>query len=162
MRIGIVLKLFLLTSVLCLLITGTIYIGQTIFFKQYYANRKVQDIKTSIRSFEKQFIKNTGNVQVLQQLEQDFYREHNTWLTTLDQNGNVNTAKDFYVTIEIENPKNPAAAKTITVPLYHLMKVDNGMKNEPPLSLGDDVDLYTIEKNNIVLPFYLYSVQNHT
>ena len=102
MRIGIVLKLFLLTSVLCLLITGTIYIGQTIFFKQYYANRKVKDLKSSIRSFEKQFLKNTGNVQVLQQLEQDFYREHNTWLTTLDQNGNIKTANDFYATIELE------------------------------------------------------------
>lgn len=159
MRSGIVLKLFLLTSVLCLLITGTIYMGQTIFFKQYYANRKVQDLKTSIRSFEKQFVKNAGNIQAVQQLEQDFYQKHNSWLTTLDQNGNITTANDFHVTIEIKNKKNPAPAKTITVPLYHLMKVENGMKIEPSLSLGEDVDLYTIEKNHIVVPFYLYSAQ---
>ncbi|WP_045522262.1 sensor histidine kinase [Neobacillus niacini] len=162
MRIGIVLKLFLLTSVLCLLITGTIYIGQTIFFKQYYANRKVEDIKSSIRSFEKQFIKNTGNVQVLQQLEQDFYRDHNTWLTTLDQNGNIKTAKDFYITIELANLKNPLPDKTITIPLYHLFTIENAINNETPLSNGDIVDLYTIEKNNIVVPFYLFSVQNNT
>ncbi|MBV7505533.1 HAMP domain-containing protein [Bacillus sp. sid0103] len=162
MRSGIVLKLFLLTSVLCLLITGTIYMGQTIFFKQYYANRKVQDLKTSIMSFEKQFVKMAGNIQAVQQLEQDFYQHHNSWLTTLDQNGNVNTAKDFYVTIEIESQKNTTSPKTMTIPLYHLMKVDNGMKNELPLSLGDDVDLYTMEKNHMVLPFYLYSVQKDT
>lgn len=162
MRIGIVLKLFLLTSVLCLLITGTIYIGQTIFFKQYYANRKVEDIKSSIRSFEKQFIKNTGNVQVLQQLEQDFYREHNTWLTTLDQNGNIKTAKDFYITIELANHKNPVPDKTMTIPLYHLFTVENAINKGTPLSNGDMVDLYTIEKNNIVVPFYLFSVQNNT
>ncbi|WHZ04998.1 HAMP domain-containing sensor histidine kinase [Neobacillus sp. YX16] len=162
MRSRIVLKLFFLTSFLCLLITGTIYTSQTIFFKQYYANRKVQDLKTHIRLFEKQLIKNSENNQVVQQLEQDFYQKHNTWLTTLDQNGNIKTAKDFYVTIESENVKNPVQNKKITVPLYHLIDVENVKKSEPLLSSGDLVDLYTIEKNHIEVPFYLYSVQNNS
>ena len=162
MRSRIVLKLFFLTSFLCLLITGTIYTGQTIFFKEYYANRKVMDLKNSINSFEEKFVKNDDNVQVVQQLEQDFYREHNTWLTTLDQYGNVKTAKDFYVTIEIENIKNPVPIKTITFPLYHLIEGENVTKSEPLLSKGDFVDLYTIEKNNIEVPFYLFSVQNNS
>lgn len=161
MKFGIVLKLFLLTTTLCLLITGSIYIGQTIFFKQYYANRKVQDLKANIKLFEKQFVKNAENDQVVQQLEQDFYQNHNTWLTTLDQNGNIKTAKDFYVTIEFENLKNSVPNK-ITFPLYHLIKVENVKKSEPLLSSGDMVELYTVEKNNIIIPFYLYSAQNNT
>lgn len=91
MKFGIVLKLFLLTTTLCLLITGSIYIGQTIFFKQYYANRKVNELKSSIKSFEKQYLKSNGDVQTIQQLEQDFYRAQNTWITTLDHNGNMKT-----------------------------------------------------------------------
>ena len=50
----------------------------------------------------------------------------------------------------------------MTIPLYHLFKVENTKNNETPLSKGDIVDLYTIEKNNIVVPFYLFSVQYNT
>ncbi len=53
MKKGIVLKLFVLTTALCMLILATIFIGQTIFFKQYYANRKINDMKTSMKSFKK-------------------------------------------------------------------------------------------------------------
>ena len=56
MRKGIVLKLFTLTTALCMLILATIFIGQTIFFKQYYANRKVEDIKVNLDSFEKNYL----------------------------------------------------------------------------------------------------------
>ncbi|MEH6996349.1 two-component sensor histidine kinase, partial [Neobacillus drentensis] len=69
---------------------------------------------------------------------------------------------DFYVTIESENGKNPVQNKKITVPLYHLIDAENVKKSEPLLSSGDLVDLYTIEKNHIEVPFYLYSVQNNS
>ncbi len=42
---GIVLKLFVLTTALCTLILVTIFIGQTLFFKEYYASRKVDDVQ---------------------------------------------------------------------------------------------------------------------
>ncbi|WP_088040614.1 cell wall metabolism sensor histidine kinase WalK [Bacillus sp. EAC] len=161
MKFGIVLKLFLLTTTLCLLITGSIYIGQTIFFKQYYANRKVNDLKSSIESFEKQYQKKGGNLQTIQQLEQDFYRTQNTWITTLDQNGNIKSANDFYAEIKIEaNKKN--TKQILKIPLYQLIKTEDVLKNPPTISKGDSVDLFTIEKNNRIIPFYLYSLQNNT
>lgn len=131
MKFGIVSKLFLLTTTLCLLITGSIYIGQTIFFKQYYANRKVNELKSSIKSFEKQYLKSNGDVQTIQQLEQDFYRAQNTWITTLDRNGNMKTANDFYVEIKIEAIKN--TNEIIKIPLYHLLK-DDLLQDTPPIS----------------------------
>ncbi|KQL36256.1 histidine kinase [Bacillus sp. FJAT-25509] len=160
MKLGIVLKLFLLTTTLCLLITGSIYIGQTIFFKQYYANRKVNDLKSSIKSFEKQYLKSKGNVQTIQQLEQDFYRAQNTWITTLDQNGNIKTASDYYVEIKIEEGKS--SYHFLRVPLYHFFKAEDFLKDTPTISKGDSVDIYTVEKNNRKIPFYLYSVQNNS
>ncbi|MEK4486395.1 ATP-binding protein [Psychrobacillus sp. FSL H8-0484] len=158
MKYGIVLKLFLLTTTLCLFITGTIYIGQTIFFKQYYENQKVNDLKSSIKSFEKQYLKSNGNVQSIQQLEQDFYRTNNTWITTLDKNGNIISSNDYYVEIKINDDKN--SNQLVTIPLYHLLKGEDVFKDTPTITLGEEVDLYTIEKNNIILPFYLYFLQN--
>lgn len=158
MKFGIVLKLFLLTTTLCLLITGTIYIGQTIFFKQYYENQKVNDLKSSIKSFEKQYLKSNGNVQSIQQLEQDFYRTHNTWITTLDQNGNIISSNDYYAEINISDAKN--SNQFVTIPLYHLLKGEDVYKDTPNITIGEEVDLYTIEKNNIIIPFYLYLAQN--
>ncbi|MCC2464158.1 two-component sensor histidine kinase, partial [Bacillus mobilis] len=89
MKKGIVLKLFILTTALCTLILVTIFIGQTIFFKQYYANRKVNDIKTNIQSFEKAYIKAGDDAKAIQELEQNFYQENATWITTLDRAGNI-------------------------------------------------------------------------
>ena len=160
MKFGIVLKLFLLTTTLCLLITGSIYIGQTIFFKQYYAERKVNDLKSSIKSFEKQYLKSNGDVQSIQQLEQDFYRTQNTWITTLDQNGNIKTANDFYAEIKIEG--NKKSNQLLTIPLYHLLKEVDLLKDTPPISKGDIVDVNTINKNNISIPYYLYVVQRNS
>ncbi|MEH7308225.1 sensor histidine kinase [Neobacillus drentensis] len=160
MKFGIVLKLFLLTTTLCLLITGSIYIGQTIFFKQYYANRKVNDLKSSIKSFEKQYLKSDGNVQTIQQLEQDFYRAQNTWITTLDHNGNIKTANDFYAEIRIDG--NKKSNQILMIPLYHLLKEDDLLKDTPPISKGDIVDVNIIDKNNITIPYYLYVVQRNS
>ncbi|WP_088013952.1 sensor histidine kinase [Gottfriedia acidiceleris] len=160
MKFGIVLKLFLLTTTLCLLITGSIYIGQTIFFKQYYANRKVNDLKSSIKSFEKQYLKSEGNVQTIQQLEQDFYRAQNTWITTLDHNGNIKTANDYYAEIKIVEDKS--SYHFLRVPLYHFFKAEDFLKDTLSISKGDSVDIYTVEKNNRMIPFYLYSVQNNS
>ncbi|WP_407057257.1 hypothetical protein [Bacillus toyonensis] len=93
MKRGIVLKLFMITTVLCMFILATIIVGKTIFFKQFYTNKKVNDVKINVTSFEKDYLKSEGNSQVNQKLEQDFYREHNTWITTLDGNGYLKNVK---------------------------------------------------------------------
>ena len=61
-----------------MLILATIFIGQTIFFKQYYANRKVEDIKVNLDSFEKSYLNYARSSEEVQKLEQDFLRENNT------------------------------------------------------------------------------------
>ncbi|EEM07872.1 hypothetical protein bmyco0003_54440 [Bacillus pseudomycoides] len=168
MKTGIVLKLFMLTTLLCMLILATIFVGQTIFFKQFYANKKVDDIKTNMRSFETDYLNSNGNSQTIQKLEQDFYREHNTWITTLDSNGNLKNVNDFYIEVKLDHSKNKEnqfANSTITIPLYYFNKVKDHETNEisnDMLPLGGSVHSFGIEKNAAFIPLSLQIVGNNS
>ncbi|PEB79198.1 two-component sensor histidine kinase [Bacillus cereus] len=161
MKTGIVLKLFMLTTLLCMLILATIFVGQTIFFKQFYANKKVDDIKTNMRSFETDYLNSNGNSQAIQKLEQDFYREHNTWITTLDSNGNLKNVNDFYLEVTLDQSKNNEtqfANSTITIPLYNFKVADDHARNisNEVFPLGETVTVVGIEKNATFIPFSVF------
>ncbi|TDL86243.1 sensor histidine kinase [Vibrio vulnificus] len=160
MRKGIVLKLFILTTALCMLILTTIFIGQTIFFKQYYANRKVNDIKTNINSFERDYLNQMGNIEEIQKLEQDFYRENNTWITTLDGYGNLKNVNDFYVEVKLDRlSQNQLGKVPVTIPLYNLLSIDE-VKNEMLLHMpGTKVYLTGIKKDTTFIPAFV-SMEN--
>ncbi|OTY19646.1 two-component sensor histidine kinase [Bacillus mycoides] len=158
MKRGIVLKLFMLTTVLCMLILATIFVGQTIFFKQFYANKKMEDIKTNMKSFETDYLNSEGNSQAIQKLEQDFYREHNTWITTLDSNGSLKNVNDFYIEVKLKQSKNKEsqfANSTITIPLYNF-KGDYDISTSE-FTLGESLFLQGIEKNAVFIPYTLRS-----
>lgn len=155
MRKGIVLKLFILTAALCMLILATIFIGQTIFFKQYYANRKVNDIKTNISSFERDYL-NNSNTEAIQKLEQDFYRENNTWITTLDSDGNLKHADDFYLEVKLDRLSQKELGKTnITIPLYYLMAIEEVENENLPYFSGLQISIYGIDKDSTFVPAVL-------
>ncbi|MEN1939243.1 HAMP domain-containing sensor histidine kinase [Paenibacillus sp. 102] len=161
MKRGIVLKLFMLTTALCMLILTTIFVGQTIFFKQFYANKKVDDIKRNMQSFETDYLNSKGNSQVIQKLEQDFYREHNTWITTLDSNGNLKNVNDFYIEVKLDQSKNKEsqfANSTITIPLYNFKVEDNHARNisNEIFPLGETVTVRGIDKNDTFIPYSLF------
>lgn len=156
MRKGIVLKLFTLTTALCMLILATIFIGQTIFFKQYYANRKVEDIKVNLDSFEKGYLNYAGSTEGIQKLEQDFLRENNTWITTLDQNGNLKHADDFYVEITLERwAEKKFGQKVIKMPLYYLMNIDEIEGGTLPDLKGQPVYFYGLKRYDSFITSYL-------
>ncbi|PGB01044.1 sensor histidine kinase [Bacillus toyonensis] len=156
MRKGIVLKLFTLTTALCMLILATIFIGQTIFFKQYYANRKVEDIKVNLNSFEKNYLNYAGNAEGIQKLEQDFLRENNTWITTLDQNGNLKHANDFYFEVALERKtEKDFGKKTIIIPLYYLMNIDEIEKGTLSNFVGQKVSFSGLQRNDHFITLYL-------
>ncbi|OQR53960.1 cell wall metabolism sensor histidine kinase WalK [Bacillus sp. CDB3] len=160
MRKGIVLKLFTLTAALCMLILATIFIGQTIFFKQYYANRKVEDIKVNLNSFEKNYLNYAGSAEGIQKLEQDFLRENNTWITTLDQNGNLKHADDFYFEITLERrEEKELGQKTIIIPLYYLMNIDEIESGTLPSFVGEPVYFYGLKRDDSFVTHYLQLAQ---
>lgn len=153
MRKGIVLKLFTLTAALCMLILATIFIGQTIFFKQYYANRKVEDIKVNLNSFEKNYLNYAGNAEEIQKLEQDFLRENNTWITTLDKNGNLKHADDFYFEVTIDRWQQKRFGQQLfKIPLYNLVNIEE-IDNKPSEQfLGQEIYFSGVRKEDSFIP----------
>ncbi|MCQ6532649.1 cell wall metabolism sensor histidine kinase WalK [Bacillus mycoides] len=154
MRKGIVLKLFTLTTALCMLILATIFIGQTIFFKQYYANRKVEDIKVNLNSFAKNYLNYAGSAEEVQKLEQDFLSENNTWITTLDQNGNLKHADDFYFEVTIDRKQQKSfGQQIIMIPLYNLINIEE-IDNKPSNQfLDQEINFSGVKKEDSFIPF---------
>ncbi len=156
MRIGIVLKLFMLTTLLCMLILVIMYIGQTIFFKQYYASQKVEEINTSMESFEKEYLKAEGDVQAIKQLEQGFQQEHTTWITTLDSVGNIKYANDFSVEIDLDSSEyENFSNRTIHVPLYSFIDLEELDRLKFNLEQVEDIFIDGIIIDNTVVPAIL-------
>ena len=61
MRSKIVFKLFTLTILLCVFILTTVFIGQTFFFKQYYAHQKVNNIQAAMDRYADDYMQNKEN-----------------------------------------------------------------------------------------------------
>lgn len=167
MRASIVFKLFTLTTLLCLFILATIYLGQTIFFKQYYANRKVNDIQANIQSFKENYLKSGGDVFTIQKLEQDFYRQNNAWITTLDHFGNLKNVNDFYVEVKMDAAKSNTefSGKTMTIPLYHIININEIITNIPgksksPLTSNARVSISAYKKELALVPYKVQLIGN--
>ncbi|PGN45939.1 two-component sensor histidine kinase [Bacillus cereus] len=162
MKKGIVLKLFTLTTALCMLILATIFIGQTIFFKQYYANRKVEDIKVNLNSFEKNYLNYAGNAEEIQKLEQDFLRESNTWITTLDKNGNLKHTDDFYFEVTIDRRQQKSFGQQIfKIPLGNLVNIEEIDNKLSEQFLGQEIYFSGVRKEDSFIPFsFSLSKQN--
>jgi two-component system, OmpR family, sensor histidine kinase VanS len=126
MRKGIVLKLFVLTTILCMLIVAIIYIGQTVFFERFYANKKVNNIQMNIQSFERKYIEANNDARAIHQLEQDFYQENTTFITVLDSVGSIKYKDDFYIEVQIDSSKGPVSSNQfLKIPLYSFVNVED-------------------------------------
>ncbi|MBJ8113600.1 HAMP domain-containing protein [Bacillus cereus group sp. N6] len=153
MKKGIVSKLFILTTALCTLILATIFIGQTLFFKQYYANRKMNDIQANLHSFEKAYVKAEDDIKVIQELEHNFYQENATWITTLDSVGNIKYAKDYYVEIQLNPNQNKTfSERFIQIPLYSLGNLDDMSRLPFLVEKGDFITIDGLQEGDTVIP----------
>lgn len=161
MKKGIVFKLFVLTTALCLLILAIIYFGQTVFFKKYYVNQKVENVKASLEAFAQNYANPDNHTVEIQRLEQEFYREHNTWVTVLDQLGNIKGSNDdSSIEIEINGVSGgDYATKTITIPLYSFTDFQGIRQGHEFLRRGTDAVIQVLRKGTEVIP-YRMSIYN--
>jgi two-component system, OmpR family, sensor histidine kinase VanS len=161
MKMGIVAKLFMLTTLLCILILATMYIGQTIFFKQYYANQKVNDINTNIQSFEKEYVKAGGDEPTIKMLKQDFYQENTTWITTLDSLGNMKYANDFSVKVHITRSTNKDFIDHVMdIPLYSFIGFEDIERVRFYLEQGKLISIDGLIIDNTVVPAIITGENN--
>lgn len=153
MRSSIVLKLFILTTTLCMLILAVIYIGQTYFFKDYYANRKVSDLQAKIEAFQSAYRNTAGHSLATQTLEQDFYRTNNATITVLDHDGNLKDVTDFYLEMRMLKALTKEQEKErIKVPLYQLMSMEEAGSGQSLIATGDQLIITGVKSTSTLIP----------
>ncbi|WP_028594640.1 sensor histidine kinase [Paenibacillus assamensis] len=152
MRIGVVWKLFLLTTALCMLILATVYVGQSFFFKQYYESRKLDEFQANLQVFENDYVNAKGNIAAIQKLEHEFYRDNNTWITTLDRHGNLRNADDFYLKIKQHNTsiEGKEFDGVTRIPLYNLVSTEEAAAGTSILRVGSKVQIVAANKDKYV------------
>ncbi|UIO45257.1 HAMP domain-containing protein [Brevibacillus brevis] len=133
MRTSIVRKLFLLTTGLCLSVIASIFIGQTVFFEQYYVHQKVEKVKEALQSYRQNELTHDGASQDEVWKEQEFYQKTNAWFARLDDRGQLKYTDDFQMEVRLENSDDiPAlSGKSIVVPLYTVMDVEDVSTDTP-------------------------------
>lgn len=99
MKSRLFLKLFFLTLALCMLMVGGIYVGQTLFFDEYYESSKIGELSDSMDEFQKEYLKLDDGERANHELERSFHQETNAWITVLDEKGYVKTLEDYTLTI---------------------------------------------------------------
>ncbi|MGF9909662.1 sensor histidine kinase [Brevibacillus porteri] len=133
MRTSIVLKLFLLTTGLCLFVIASIFIGQTVFFEQFYVHQKVEKVKEALLSYRQNELTHDGTPQDEVRKEQEFYQKTNAWFARLDDRGHLKYTNDFEMEVRLEHSDaTPAlSGKSIVVPLYTVMDVEDVSTDNP-------------------------------
>lgn len=153
MNKSIVLKLFMLTAGLSLFLIVAIFALQTVFFKQFYAYQKVKDVRAALAAYEQELQQGAEGPAQTAKREQDFYEQHNTWITTLDEQGYLKAADDFSMDIRLDHNEDDSAysGRTIHVPLYSYINVEDFYTTnpflEPWIKEGEHIALEGVSMN---------------
>ncbi|WP_409178996.1 sensor histidine kinase [Brevibacillus fortis] len=133
MRTSIVLKLFLLTTGLCLFVIASIFIGQTVFFEQFYVHQKVEKVKEALQSYRQNELTYAGASQDEVRKEQEFYQKTNAWFAQLDDRGHLKYTDDFEMEVRLErsDATPDLSGKSMVVPLYTVMDVQDVSTDNP-------------------------------
>ncbi len=104
-------------------------------------------LKVNLNSFEKNYLNYVGSAEGIQKLEQDFLRENNTWITTLDQNGNLKHADDFYFEVTIDRRQQKSFGQQIfKIPLYNLVNIEEIDNKSSDPFLGQEIYFSGVKK----------------
>ncbi|HDW3057651.1 TPA: HAMP domain-containing histidine kinase, partial [Bacillus cereus] len=116
----------------------------------------------NLNSFEKNYLNYTGNAEGIQKLEQDFFRENNTWITTLDQNGNLKHVDDFYFEVTIDRRQQKSFGQQLfKIPLYNLVNIEEIDNKSLEQFLGQEIYFSGVRKEDSFIPFsFSLSKQN--
>ncbi|MEB9723240.1 HAMP domain-containing sensor histidine kinase, partial [Bacillus cereus] len=95
-------------------------------------------------------------------LEQDFLRENNTWITTLDKNGNLKHADDFYFEVTIDRRQQKSFGQQIfKIPLGNLVNIEEIDNKLSEQFLGQEIYFSGVRKEDSFIPFsFSLSKQN--
>ncbi|HLQ97437.1 MAG TPA: HAMP domain-containing sensor histidine kinase [Candidatus Dormibacteraeota bacterium] len=153
MKSKIVVKLFILTSLLCMFILAAVFMGQTFFFKHYYVQKKETEIAESIDQFEREFLLDEAN-DARRAKEQVFYEQTNTWITVLDEYGRTTNMGDFYVELDVQFSSHLLKEEDhLQIPLSSLMSPHDALDDEFSLLSGSEIIVYGIQTDSTIIPY---------
>ncbi|WP_259382911.1 sensor histidine kinase, partial [Bacillus thuringiensis] len=108
------------------------------------------------------YLNYAGNAEGIQKLEQDFLRENNTWITTLDKNGNLKHTDDFYFEVTIDRRQQKSFGQQIfKIPLGNLVNIEEIDNKLSEQFLGQEIYFSGVRKEDSFIPFsFSLSKQN--
>lgn len=159
MRKSIVFKLFLLTASLCTAVIAGLFVGQTVFFKQFYVHQKVESVQTALRTASQEDWEDAGDARTAFRNEQQFFQKYNTWIARLDAAGNLKYTDNFETEVRLERAATAPAlsVKSITIPLYMVLNVeelraDNPLRPDFIVNQGERIAIEGILIDNRLFP----------
>lgn len=94
MKKSIALKLFIITVGFFIAFISIQLLFQSLFFQNFYIERKTNNLKNSLESFEKSYTKNFGNLNKTLSSIKDFEEDNNAKIVILESNGLLSYTTD--------------------------------------------------------------------
>ncbi len=95
MKRKIALKLFVVTTLVFMLFISAQVLLQSVFFENFYVDRKTSGLTEKLESFSKEYIKNIGSLQNTIDNIKDFEDENYAKIAILESNGLLNYTTDY-------------------------------------------------------------------
>lgn len=159
MKNRIVVKLFLLTSLLCIFILSGVFFGQSLFFEKYYIKNKEENLIEATQNFKEMYAGSEGNEEQLVNLQQSFLNQNNAWISVLNEEGYVETndqasmeIENFYIS---ENEEYDYNNDTVSIPLMYMENAFNNNEQLSSLSeyVNHQIEVHGIQKGEDYYPY---------
>ncbi|NIK76176.1 signal transduction histidine kinase [Paenibacillus castaneae] len=145
-RHGVILKLFVVTSVLILIVFTLVMLAEGLFFERYYRMSKIHALERNMNQFAEQFIQAQSNEQQVSRLLGAFMNHNDTSTSILNNRFERININPYFLQLQ-------ADSKTITIPIP-----TNGMtmdKIPHGIQIGDMLvvdGIYMDEEDTIMHP----------
>ena len=147
MKKSIVLKWFVLTSLLFSSMFLLIGITQNYFFEKYYINKKSDNLKMIMEEYS-DLVMDKGN----ESASFELYKNNSIWITKLDEYGRINDVKSYYIKVKL----NDEPQSDLIIPMYSF----EGKFSSDALSslkAGDEVYIDAINISGEKIPYMIHT-----
>ena len=145
-RHGVVVKLFVVTSILILIVFSLVMLAEGLFFERYYRSSKIHTLERNMDQFAKQFIQAESNEQQISRLLGAFMNDNDTSTAILNNQFERININPYFLQLQ-------ADSKIISIPIP-----TNGMTMDDipqGIKIGDMLvvdGIYMDEKDTIMHP----------
>ncbi|AOZ90959.1 sensor histidine kinase [Paenibacillus crassostreae] len=129
---SVIVKLFTLTSSVFIVLFLLMYVGQLVFFEDFYKYRELKSLEKNTRAFADQYEKSTDELNRINALSA-FLNDNKAQIVVVDKSGNYLFDNPFKIVITLEN------GQEITIPLY--VYPHSGELENTGLKIGDTISV---------------------